>query len=51
MSKTRRKGAKKEVDVEMARFTCNDVSVAELQRSVEQVIRKHKKVFDKLAKS
>jgi hypothetical protein len=49
-----RKTTKVEAEVEMAKFVCNsvsDVSKTALQKSVEQVIRKNKKVFDNLAKS
>ena len=44
-----------EVDRKMSRFLCNDVSTeagkTALQKSVERIILKNKKVFDNLAKS
>jgi len=51
MGKTR----KKEVEIEMPRYVCTDVrtdaGVTELQKSVERIIKRNKKVFDNLAKS
>ena len=50
MGKARKEG----VEARMPRYVCNgvtDVGVTELQKSVERIIRRNKKVFDNLAKS
>jgi hypothetical protein len=54
MNNSRKQRAKRRVGG-MSKFVCNDasteVAIAELQRSVERVIKRNKKVFDNLAKS
>jgi hypothetical protein len=51
MNKTRSRG----VDTKMSKLLCTDVASeagkAALKKSVEQIIRQNKKVFDNLAKS
>jgi hypothetical protein len=46
---------KREVVIQMSKFTCTDVSTDagknDLQKSVANIIKQNKKVFDNLAKS